>query len=273
MELKTYLNKYKKIVDAELDKLLPEADCYPKDIHKAMRYAVFAGNSKRIRPILAITSCLAMGGRLKSVLKVACTIELVHSYSLVHDDLPAMDNSDYRRGKFSVHKKFGEDTAILCGDALLTLAFKILSGGDNPKKNCLVIDTLAAAIGSHGMIGGQLIDMMIKDKITDLPTMEYVISHKTGALIKSSLEIGAICAGANKKEIRVISQFGEYVGFGFQVVDDILDKDGITEIIGINESFDLAKDLIIMAKGKVNIFGKKADTLNNIADFVLERNS
>lgn len=270
MSLENFLNQYKRIVDSELDFLLPKESLYPREIHSAMRYAVLNGG-KRIRPLLAIASNLACGGRLKDVLKVACAIELVHSYSLVHDDLPAMDNSPLRRGKPAVHKKFGEASAILCGDALLIFAFQILARGDDYKKEAAIINELSWSIGTYGMIGGQIVDIMMKGKSLDLPTVEYINIHKTGALIASSLKVGAISAGASKKEFKAMSEFGEYLGFTFQIIDDILDRDGITELIGLKESFIKAKELINKAKNKLGLFGDKAKILEEMADYILER--
>lgn len=271
MILKEFINKYKIAINSELDALLPPGTKYPKEIHSAMRYAVFSGNPKRIRPLLAIASAAVFGGSLKDILRPAAAIELIHSYSLVHDDLPAMDNSDLRRGKPSVHKKFGEDAAILCGDALLIQAFEILSECKDKKIAAIIINEIAKSIGSNGMIGGQLIDMRAKSINPDLPTIEYINTHKTGALIEASLKIGAVSSGASKAKIKLISEFGEYLGITFQIVDDILDRDGVVKILGITDAYKKAAELTKKGKEKLKIFGSKADILKEIADYILER--
>jgi len=274
LNLDTYLfNQSQKIVRA-LETFLPKKSERPSSLHEAMRYAVLSGG-KRIRPILALASCNAVGGKEKDVLPSACAIELIHSYSLIHDDLPCMDDDDTRRGKPSCHKKFGEALALLAGDALLTLAFQVLSSQDpkNSKRNLEITRGVAEAVGSSGMIGGQVADLEAQGKEVDLPTLEYINIHKTGALIAVSLKCGALAGGGTAQEVQALMRYGQYAGLLFQIVDDILDGEGYAKSIGISEAREEAKRLCGRAKDTLKIFGKKGEPLARIADFVLKRNA
>jgi len=264
-----YLKKRQKMVDKALDLYLPGENEYPVEIHKAMRYSIFTGG-KRIRPILALASCEACGGNITEAMPIACAIEMVHAYSLVHDDLPAMDDDDYRRGKPTCHKKFGEGIAILTGDALLTYAFELISKGRESAVNNEAIRRLAAAIGSNGMIGGQVVDIQNQTE-PDLPTLTYMNARKTGALISASCEIGALIAKAPKIKIDALKRYGEYIGFTFQVVDDILDKEGFALALGVDGARREAARLIKKAHKELEIFGRKAKPLNDLARFILNR--
>lgn len=270
MNLYRYLNIKRKFIDKALDNFLPETDEYPPVIHKAIRYSVFSGG-KRIRPILAIAACQAVGGRAKDALKPACAVELIHTFSLIHDDLPAVDNSDKRRGKKSLHKKYDEAVAILAGDALLNLAFELLSQARKPRLQLEIINTLARAVGTYGMIGGQVADIQSKTKDISLPTLQYIHTHKTGALIAASLKIGALSGGGTKKQVEKLTRFGEYLGFAFQVIDDALDSQGYALLFGPRSARQEALRLCMRAKVELSHFGKKADVLNKIADFVATR--
>lgn len=234
-----------------------------------MRYAVLLGG-KRIRPILTLAACEAVGGKEKNAMSAACAIELIHSYSLIHDDLPCMDDDDLRRGKPSCHKKFGEALALLAGDALLTLAFQVLSSQDpkNSKRNLEISRHLAEAAGSTGMIGGQVADIEAQSKEVDLPILEYINTHKTGALIAVSLRCGALAGGGTTKEVQALTRYGRYAGLLFQIVDDILDGEGYAETIGIPEAREEAQRLCGRAKDTLKIFEKKGEPLARIADFV-----
>ncbi|MFH0772456.1 MAG: polyprenyl synthetase family protein [Candidatus Omnitrophota bacterium] len=269
MNINKYLNDRKKIVDEALDSCLPAGNEYPKAVHSAMRYSVFSGG-KRVRPILVLASCEVCGGRLKEALTAACAIEMAHTYSLIHDDLPAMDDDDYRRGKLTCHKKYGEATAILAGDALLTFAMELFCGGKNPKANNETIKVVTRAIGTYGMIGGQVVDIE-KRREADLPTLTYINAHKTGALISASCRVGAIAARASKRKLEVLERYGEYIGFTFQVIDDILDKEGFALVLGVKTARMEAARLIEKAKGELKIFDKRADVLRDLADFILNR--
>lgn len=262
---------YRRLIDRELDACLPKRTVHPRIIHEAMRYSVLNGG-KRIRPILVLESSRICGGKIKDALPLACAIELVHSYSLIHDDLPSMDDADTRRGKPSCHVKYGEALAILAGDSLLTLAFNLISRGRDRAKTGQIIFEISKAIGSFGMIGGQVMDLKIKkEKKVDLPTMEYINLHKTASLIAASTKTGAIIAGARDKEIDALQKYGEYTGLAFQIIDDIIDRDGYVEIFGPKGARDESQRLVERAKDSLKIFGEKADNLREIADYVLER--
>ncbi|MFQ5925246.1 MAG: polyprenyl synthetase family protein [Dehalococcoidia bacterium] len=294
MELKKYLEQKRKIIDEALNQYLPPETEYPQTIHEAMRYSVFAGG-KRLRPILVIAAAEVVGGRAESVLPTACAIELIHTFSLIHDDLPAIDNDDYRRGKLTCHKVFGEDMAILAGDGLLTHAFQLLAQNSeidtiNKQAMPLVIKEVAAAIGTLGLIGGEVVDIQSEGKEIDLPRLEYIHSHKTGVLIAISLKVGATLVDAEEEEIGALYQYGKLIGLAFQIVDDILNVEGdevqlgkpvgsdlrqkkatYPALFGIEESRQKARRLIEEAKKEVEIFGEKGEILRLLADFIVER--
>ena len=269
MKIGAYLKSRQKMVDAALDFCLPGENEYPRDIHRAMRYSVFSGG-KRVRPVLVLASCEACGGDVKKAMAAACAAEIVHTYSLIHDDLPAMDDDDYRRGKLTCHKKFGEGVAVLAGDALLTYAFDLLSRGKDPAVSASIIGTLAEAIGSNGMIGGKVVDIM-NQVDPDLPTLTYINAHKTGALIAASCKIGALAAKAPRKKIDALKRYGEYIGFTFQVVDDILDKEGFALALGVEGARKEAARLITKAHKELEIFKRRSKPLGDLADFILNR--
>jgi len=264
-----YIKNRSKVIDAALDSCLPRDTDYPRSIHRAMRYSIFSGG-KRVRPILVLASCEACGGKIEEALPAACAIEMAHTYSLIHDDLPAMDDDDYRRGKLTCHKKFGEAVGILAGDALLTFAMELLSRGRNPRINSEVIRTITEAIGTYGMIGGQVVDIEERAQ-ADLPTLTYINAHKTGALIAASCKAGGIAAGAPDKKIRALERYGAYIGFTFQVIDDILDKEGFALALGAGGARKEAARLVERAKQELSIFGRKAKALRDLADFLLTR--
>lgn len=268
--IKTYFKKTIPQVDKWIDECFHSSEMPPREIHEAMRYMMFSGG-KRIRPILALAACEACGGLPEDVSTAAVAIEAIHTYSLVHDDLPCMDDDDFRRGKPTCHKKYGEFLAVLTGDALLTYAFELLSTMDSPKKTIRIISELSKASGSLGMIGGQVVDKQYDGKEVDLPALDYINVHKTGKLITVSCLIGAIAAGASKSKEKAIVQYGEYLGFAFQVVDDILDGDGYLRFMGKHEAFERAEELVNNAKAALAVFGNNAKVLRAIADFVLKR--
>jgi len=237
-----------------------------------MRYAVLLGG-KRIRPILALAACEAVSGNPKEVMPAACAIELIHSYSLIHDDLPCMDDDDTRRGKPSCHKKFGEATALLTGDALLTLAFQILNtaGVKNQKRRFDTARFIAEGIGSHGMIGGQAVDIESKGKEIDLPTIDYINTQKSGVLIAVSLKAGAYLGGGNPSQVNALYRYGKVMGLLFQIVDDILDGEGYAKLVGVSEAQKKARRLRDQAKGALHGFGGRSQALERIADFFLTR--
>ncbi|NQU73545.1 MAG: polyprenyl synthetase family protein [Candidatus Omnitrophica bacterium] len=269
-DISKILKARKIVVDKALNEILPKQVAAPKKLHKAMRYSVFSGG-KRIRPILAIESCFCCGGKIRDVLRAACAIELVHTFSLIHDDLPSMDDDDYRRGKWTCHKKFDEATAILAGDGLLSLAFETLTTGGDSGIKVKLIRELTASTGSMGMIGGQCVDIEY-DGRKKLPSiLNYINLRKTGALIKAALKIGAIAAGADSKKIKTMGEFGKSIGGAFQIIDDILDNGDSVRGFGKEGAYKKARFLTEKAKDSLSIFSGKAGNLRAIADYLVER--
>ncbi len=292
--IKRHLQENRALVDEELDRLLPAEDEYPTSIHKAMRYSVFAGG-KRLRPTLCLEAGRMYGGDEKSLLRVGSALELIHTYSLIHDDLPALDNDDLRRGKPTSHKAFGEATAILAGDALLTLAFEVISAPGPPSdpSRLRVIHELACGIGTRGgMVGGQVVDLETSDRASDPRTLDYIHRAKTGAFIRAAVRCGALCARAGEGDLLRVSSFGEKVGLAFQIVDDLLDvlgseanlgksvgKDGqqhkatYPALHGIEESQQIASRLTHEACEVLEPYGSRARPLQDIAQYLLMRKS
>lgn len=281
-------------VDAALDRYLPVAEHLPASLHQAMRYSVFAGG-KRIRPLLMIAACEAAGGEIENVLPAACAMEMIHTYSLIHDDLPAMDDDDYRRGRLTSHKVFGEATAILAGDALLTQAFVLLAAPPvkediSAAERLRVLHIIATAAGSLGMVGGQVVDMESESRTVELPIVEFIHTHKTGALILASLQAGAICGGADGPGFAALTRYGECAGLAFQIADDILDivgdqsllgkdvgsdvhrgKATYPALLGLAESRRHAKELRDLAIEALSPLGSTADPLRAIVSFIVDR--
>lgn len=294
MDIRDYLSSKKQIVDKFLDSYMPPDDAYPQEIHRAMRYSLFAGG-KRIRPILSIASFEAIREDSSMILPVACSIELIHTYSLIHDDLPSMDNDDFRRGKPTNHRVFGEAVAILAGDALLTLAFSMMTDSayvlklDN-EHILQVVNEISSASGYKGMVGGQVVDILSEGRDIDFNTLEYIHVNKTGAIIRASVRAGGILAGADKSHLNALTSYGENLGLAFQITDDILDIEGKKEDIGKNTGMDIKKgkktypgiigmdeskkkvnELIEDSIGAISIFDDKADPLREIAKFIINR--
>jgi geranylgeranyl diphosphate synthase type II len=245
MNIKDYLQNRSALVDRALERWMPGEDVLPRSLHQAMRYSVFAGG-KRLRPILMIAACESLGGHAGQVLHAACAMEMIHTYSLIHDDLPAMDDDDYRRGRPTNHKVYGEATAILAGDALLTEAFRTLADTEAnrsvpPATVIKVIELVARYAGSQGMVGGQVVDMESEGKEIDFPTLEYIHTHKTGGLILASVQVGALLGGANDSQVAAIKRFGGAAGLAFQIADDILDVVGDQQHLGKNVGSDQAR--------------------------------
>lgn len=293
MDIEGYLKEKREKIEKALDRYLPGEDEFPTILHRAMRYSAFAGG-KRIRPIFTIATAEALGKRDEEVMALACAIELIHTYSLIHDDLPAMDDDDWRRGRPTCHKVFGEAIAILAGDALLTLAFDVMAsmveGERDPARVLRVIKEVAGAAGSMGMVGGQAVDMESQGKRVDFPVLEYIHIHKTGALILASIRAGAIISGAGERELQALTEYGEAVGLAFQIVDDILDVEGNRElmgketgvdalkgkatypsIVGLEESKRRVRELADRAVSSLSIFGERGWALRSIARFIAER--
>ena len=283
LTLESYLDRQSRIIDQALLSFLPKDSEHPALLSKAMRYAVLSGG-KRLRPILVLAACEAVGGRASQVIDAACALELIHSYSLAHDDLPCMDNDELRRGKPSCHAKFGEVTALLAGDALLTQAFELLSrkkedrgrraenrGKRTEDRRLISIRWIAEAVGHRGMVGGQALDMEYKDKEQDLPTIEYINTHKSGTLIAVCTRVGAYLGGGTPRQVQSLYEYGRYVGLLFQIVDDIMDRQGYALVVGAHEAKEEALKLLDKAKRKLSMFGKKGCLLEQLADFVINR--
>ncbi len=297
MEIKSYLKERCRVVDEALEKYLPKENELPFSLHKAMRYSVFAGG-KRVRPILMLAACEAVGGTIAQALPAACAMEMIHTYSLIHDDLPAMDDDDFRRGNPTNHKVFGEAIAILAGDALLTEAFILLSGdasgdGVTSSSRLQVIREIGVCAGSRGMVGGQVVDMESEgNRDIDFATVQYIHTHKTGALIKAAVRSGALLGGASPERLEAITRYAEAIGLAFQIADDILDIEGTTEeigkdagsdeargkatypaVIGLTESKRLAAELVEHAFGALAPLGELAEPLRQIATYIIQRKS
>ena len=270
MDLLRIFEQRRQLIDKRLDKILPKTAAPPKKLHQAMRYSVFSGG-KRIRPILAIESCLCCAGAINDCISPACAIELVHTFSLIHDDLPAMDNDDYRRGKLTCHKKFNEATAILAGDALLALAFETLAGEKRPGVALELVKELSASIGSLGVAGGQCADIEFESKKKTARVLNYINTHKTAELIKASVKIGALASGAGPEEINKMEKFGMAVGEAFQIVDDILDNGDSVSVMGRKGAIKKVRALTKTANEALEQFKGSADTLKEIADYLIER--
>lgn len=245
LDFKAYQRERIVLVDALLQRSLPGEEILPARLHQSMRYSVFAGG-KRLRPVLVIAAAEAVGGRSEQVLHVACALEMIHTYSLIHDDLPAMDDDNFRRGRPTCHHEFDEATAILAGDALLTEAFRLLADpvhnrGAAPERVLQVLEIVAHAAGSRGMVGGQAVDMESEGKEVDFPTLEYIHTHKTGALILASVKSGALLAGADEVQLTALTRYAESAGLAFQVADDILDIVGDQSCIGKDVGSDAAR--------------------------------
>lgn len=292
IDLKEYLSLKRKAVEAQLERFWNGMDD-PSGLLGAMRYSLMAGG-KRLRPILCIAASEAVGGSQEDVIDAACALELIHTYSLIHDDLPAMDNDDLRRGKPTSHKVYGEATAILAGDALLTAAFEILTNPEHISANPLLwIQTthqIAKAAGCAGMIQGQMIDMDSEGKDIELEELEKMHRLKTGALIEVSVKSGAILGGGTGNEIKALSDYGNSIGLAFQVYDDILNIEGSQKrlgkktgtdfdrkkatyplLLGMDKAKGKGEDLVASALQALTIFDKRGEPLRALARYVAER--
>ena len=291
MNLREYLARQQTLVDAELDRLVPPETTPPQTIHRAMRYSLFAGG-KRIRPILCMESARAVSDSADGVVTAACALELIHTYSLIHDDLPALDNDDYRRGKLTNHKVFGEAMAILAGDALLTLAFQVLAQLESCHVAPMMAELSLASGTVGGMIGGQVADLEGENKPPTAALLETIHRAKTGALLRASLRLGAVFAGASEPQYAALSCYGEHVGLAFQIVDDILDVEESSEalgktagkdaaqhkitfpaVYGLETSRRMAEEECARAHAALEPFGTRAARLHDLADLIVHRKS
>jgi len=294
MTLEEYIAQQQKRVDRALGRWVPAETVDPLVIHRAMRYSLFAGG-KRVRPLLAMAAAEAVSDAPAGVEDAACALEMIHTYSLIHDDLPALDNDDLRRGRPTCHKVFGDAMAILAGDALLTLAFEVLAKLDSvdASRRVRMLAELASAAGTvGGMIGGQVNDLEGEGKFPTAQLLDAIHRAKTGALLRSSVRIGAIHAGADSTQLEALSRFGEHVGLAFQIVDDILDgeqpsaalgktagKDAqqkkitFPAVYGLERSREMAERERLAARVALQIFDDRAERLKQLADLVVRRNA
>jgi len=292
MKLREYMVARQKAVEAALDRWVPAEGANPETIHRAMRYSLFAGG-KRIRPLLAIAAAEAVSDAPAGIESAACALEMIHTYSLIHDDLPALDNDDLRRGHPTCHKVFGEAMAILAGDALLTLAFEVLAklDGVSAERRINMVRELATASGTAGgMIGGQVNDLEGEGKVPTAELLDSIHRAKTGALLRASVRIGAIYAGADAAQLAALTHFGEHIGLAFQIVDDILDVEQSSEalgktagkdaaqhkitfpsVYGIDQSRRMAEEVRAAAHLALNIFDDRGTRLRELADLIVHR--
>lgn len=291
--LPVYLKERQQLCDTALDQSIPVV--YPEKIYEAMRYSLLAGG-KRVRPILCLATAEMIGGTIEMAMPTACAVEMIHTMSLIHDDLPAMDNDDYRRGKLTNHKVYGEDIAILAGDGLLALAFEFVATQtptNVPAQRTLqVIARLGKALGAAGLVGGQVVDLECEGKTdTSLETLNFIHNHKTAALLEACVVCGGIIAGASCEDVQKLTRYSQNIGLAFQIIDDILDITATQEQLGktagkdltaqkvtypslwgIEESRAKAKQLVEEACAELESFGEKAVPLQAIAHFIINRN-
>lgn len=292
--LGSYLETRKKLIDDALLRYMPEEDNYPPVIFKAIRYSLFAGG-KRIRPILCLASAESLGSDIELILPVACALELIHTYSLIHDDLPAMDDDDYRRGRLTSHKVFGENIAILAGDALLTEAFHLMSDRSlmekiASEKLISVIHDVAGAAGCFGMVGGQVVDVQSEGEAVDSEVLNFIHTRKTGAMIAAAVKAGAVLANAGEVELNALTSYGRNIGLAFQIADDILNVEGDQKLmgkvagsdikrgkvtypalVGIDASRRKAEELVEGALSAIKNFNHRVEPLRMIAAYIIER--
>ncbi len=281
--LERYLQTTGARINTALDRLIPAATTPPATIHKAMRYSLFAGG-KRIRPVLTLAACEAVGGKPAAAMPLACAVECIHTYSLIHDDLPCMDDDDFRRGQPTNHKVFGEGIAVLAGDALLTEAFALAAG------DVRYVKELASAAGSRGLIAGQVQDLENENRAATLQEVIATHRNKTGALITAAIRLGAMAGGATPAQLRRLTRYGDDLGLAFQIIDDVLDvtstkevmgksvgadaknqKSTFPKLLGVEKSRQMAAELIADAHRQLKSFGTRAAPLAAIADFFLTR--
>jgi geranylgeranyl diphosphate synthase type II len=293
-DLGTYLKKQQDLINSALDKCFPKPHGPSGPVFEAMRYSMMSGG-KRVRPILLLAGAQAVGNDQKALLPAACALECIHTYSLIHDDLPAMDNDDLRRGRPTCHKVYGEAIAILAGDGLLTYAFEFMCKPEmaqnvSPHLLSKAIFLLARAAGVSGMVGGQTADILMEGRLVDAETLSFIHSHKTGALIGASVEIGALLGKGSDEELNHLKRYGESLGLAFQIKDDLLDVEGDQEILGkpvgsddrnqkatypalfgLKEAKRKAQELLKQGLSELELFDESAEPLRAIARYVVER--
>jgi geranylgeranyl diphosphate synthase type II len=292
VNIKTYLVSRQKLIERALDSYLPKANTKPATLHRAMRYSLFAGG-KRLRPILCLAAAEACAGKIGNALPLACALECIHTYSLVHDDLPSMDNDDFRRGRPTCHKIFGDGIAILAGDALLTIAFEIVSNAKPTSRynTSMLLREIAVAAGSQKLIAGQVADLEAEGKNVKRDRLQFIHQNKTAAILKSSVRLGAMSANADARQLSAVTRFGQQLGLAFQIIDDILDVTQTSEILGKSAGKDMAakkatypavigleksraeaRRLTRQAHNALSVFrSRDAEPLHALANYLLER--
>ena len=295
MDLQKKLKHKIEQIDFALDRFIPSESGPQQVIFDSMRYSIFAGG-KRLRPILVLAGCEFSGGNVETSMSYACAMEMIHTYSLIHDDLPSMDNDDYRRGKLTNHKVFGEAIAILAGDGLLNLAYEVMLKASledklNMESKLQAMNEIAMGSGVKGMIGGQVVDILSENKDIDSSTLYFIHYHKTAALIVASIRAGAIIGGASEEELRNLTHFAKNIGYGFQITDDILDiigeedklgkkigsdlenhKSTYPSLYGLEASQQKVDELFITGVESIQKYDKKAEFLIELAHFLVKRN-
>jgi geranylgeranyl diphosphate synthase type II len=299
MDIKIELKRKQEYIDKALNQFLPQSSSHQSIIFESMRYSVFAGG-KRLRPILMLAACEFVNGSIEKALPFACAIELIHTYSLIHDDLPAMDNDDYRRGKPTNHKVYGDGIAILTGDGLLNYAFELMLDtvvqSDNNityyKNQILAIQEIASAAGIYGMIGGQIVDLISENKKIDSEILEFIHQKKTAAMIIASIKAGALLGNGSDKEIYCLTEYAKNIGLGFQIKDDILDIRGDEKklgkkigsdlknqkatypaLFGLDSSIKKVNEFFKKSISAIESYGKKAQFLIGLAEHLTKRES
>ena len=294
MDIQLYLKEQQRKVDHFLDQVVPSGHPLARTLGEAMRYSLLGGG-KRIRPILTLAAAEAISGQDNAFLPYAAALELIHTYSLVHDDLPAMDNDDYRRGRPTNHKVYGDGLAILAGDALLTMAFELCSqpraeSDLSPDRQTQLIYELAVGAGHDGMVGGQVMDIQAENQDIDLITLQTIHNYKTGKLIRAAVRVGGICAGASRPQLDSLTGYAEDIGLAFQIADDVLNMTGTREELGkdagtdakrgkktypsfygIDGARELAADCVSRALRRLHEFDHKADPLRALANYIIHR--
>jgi len=292
VNIKTYLVSRQKLIERALDRYLPKATAKPATLHRAMRYSLFAGG-KRLRPILCLAAAEACGGKIGNALPLACALECIHTYSLVHDDLPSMDNDDFRRGRPTCHKIFGDGIAVLAGDALLTIAFEIVSNAKPAPRydTSILLREIAVAAGSQKLIAGQVADLEAEGRNVKRDQLQFIHENKTAAILRSSVRLGAMSANADARKLSAVTRFGQRLGLAFQIIDDILDVTQSSEILGKSAGKDVAakkatypavigleksraeaRRLTRQAHNALSVFrSRDAEPLHALANYLLER--
>lgn len=291
MSINEYMKERGLEIEQELDRLVSEQDVHQRSLFSAARYSLL-GAGKRLRPILTLATTEALGGNAEAAMVPACALEMIHTYSLIHDDLPCMDDDDFRRGKPSLHKAYPEGHAVLTGDFLLTYAFEVLAKSQHlsADQRVKLIEILSNRAGGHGMIGGQVMDLEAEGKCIDMGTLRQLHRNKTGALLMASIEFGAVVGNATEKQMNVLQKFGEDIGLAFQIVDDILDvtdseqkhgkkiasdvtnnKSTYVTLLGLKESQTMAKDLTHSATQRLKELSINTTILSGLAQLIVNR--